>query len=231
MGSRAGFFSPRSIPPMWLLAIPVRRASASCEIPRAPRSSRAAARRRVGGLQSYAHFAADDLLSEVVLERMLAGVATRRPVRNAEPVGKALIQAATSTGRSGSLATVVKETGTVLSQRPRTSGGRAPRRPPAQRGTGGGTRDLVGSGRLPPQCCHEGTVGLASVSWRRGPQRRTLRRGSRVNVARKARGPPSTRSSLSRRPRFREWGTRDLAGQWRGGGRDGPRTAAGQPAP
>jgi putative transposase len=30
-------------------------------------------------LTSYVHFAADDLLSQVVMERMLAGVATRRP--------------------------------------------------------------------------------------------------------------------------------------------------------
>jgi len=41
-------------------------------------------------LRSYGHFAGDDLLSEVVLERMLAGVATRRHARIAEPVGKAL---------------------------------------------------------------------------------------------------------------------------------------------
>jgi len=48
-------------------------------------------------LQSYGHFAADDLLSQVVLERMLAGVATRRHARIAEPVGKALAEASTST--------------------------------------------------------------------------------------------------------------------------------------
>jgi hypothetical protein len=29
-------------------------------------------------LSSYAHFAAEDLLTQVVMERMLAGVATRR---------------------------------------------------------------------------------------------------------------------------------------------------------
>ena len=32
-------------------------------------------------LRSYGHFGGDDLLSEVVLERMLAGVATRRHAR------------------------------------------------------------------------------------------------------------------------------------------------------
>jgi putative transposase len=39
-------------------------------------------------LSSYAHFAAEDMLSQVVMERMLAGVATRRHARTAEPVGK-----------------------------------------------------------------------------------------------------------------------------------------------
>ena len=39
-------------------------------------------------LTSYAHFAADDLLTRVVMERMLAGVATRRHARTAEPVGE-----------------------------------------------------------------------------------------------------------------------------------------------
>jgi len=39
-------------------------------------------------LQTYVQFAGDDLLQQVVLERMLAGVATRRHARIAEPVGK-----------------------------------------------------------------------------------------------------------------------------------------------
>ena len=39
-------------------------------------------------LTSYAHFAAEDLLTEVVMERMLAGVATRRHARTAEPVSE-----------------------------------------------------------------------------------------------------------------------------------------------
>ena len=38
-------------------------------------------------LSCYAHFAADDVLTQVVMERMLAGVATRRHARTAEPVG------------------------------------------------------------------------------------------------------------------------------------------------
>lgn len=41
------------------------------------------------GLDTYATFASDDLLTQVVLERMLAGVATRRHRSVAEPVGVA----------------------------------------------------------------------------------------------------------------------------------------------
>jgi putative transposase len=51
-------------------------------------------------LQTYATFASDDLLRDVVLERMLAGVATRRHRAVAEPVGKAVQDQATSTSRS-----------------------------------------------------------------------------------------------------------------------------------
>ena len=43
-------------------------------------------------LTSYAHFAADDMLTQVVMERMLAGVATRRHARTAEPVGEQVDQ-------------------------------------------------------------------------------------------------------------------------------------------
>src|SRR4029077_14273295 len=39
-------------------------------------------------LASYTHFAAEDLLTEVVMERMLAGVATRRNGRGAERGGE-----------------------------------------------------------------------------------------------------------------------------------------------
>lgn len=50
--------------------------------------------RTVGGteveLDTYATFAADDLLTQVVLERMLAGVATRRHRAVAEPVGRSV---------------------------------------------------------------------------------------------------------------------------------------------
>ena len=43
-------------------------------------------------LTSYEHFAAEDLLTQVVMERMLAGVATRRHARIAEPVSEKVKQ-------------------------------------------------------------------------------------------------------------------------------------------
>ena len=67
-------------------------------------------------LASYAHFAADDLLSQVVLERMLAGVATRRQARVAEPVGKQVAEDARSTSRSAVSRRFVKQTETALDE-------------------------------------------------------------------------------------------------------------------
>jgi putative transposase len=67
-------------------------------------------------LESYAHFAADDLLSQVVMERMLAGVATRRHVRTAEPVGAQVADAAKSTSRSAVSRRFVRETETALAE-------------------------------------------------------------------------------------------------------------------
>jgi putative transposase len=51
-------------------------------------------------LAAYAAFSNDDLLSQVVMEPMLAGVATRRHARVNEPVGDDLDAQATSTSRS-----------------------------------------------------------------------------------------------------------------------------------
>ncbi len=67
-------------------------------------------------LASYALFAADDVLQQVVLERMLAGVATRRHARIAEPVGKGVIDGARSTGRSAVSRQFVKQTETALAE-------------------------------------------------------------------------------------------------------------------
>jgi putative transposase len=51
-------------------------------------------------LRTYAHFAARDRLSDVMLERMLAGVSTRRYARTGEPVGEELDQVARSSSKS-----------------------------------------------------------------------------------------------------------------------------------
>ena len=56
--------------------------------------------RREIQLGTYAQFTNDDLLSKLVMERMLAGVATRRHARVNEPVGDDLEADATSTSRS-----------------------------------------------------------------------------------------------------------------------------------
>lgn len=67
-------------------------------------------------LNTYTHFAADDLLTQVVMERMLAGVATRRHARAAEPVGTQVDQEAKSTSRSAISRRFVKQTETALAE-------------------------------------------------------------------------------------------------------------------
>jgi putative transposase len=67
-------------------------------------------------LATYAHFAADDLLSQVVMERMLAGLATRRHARAAEPVGEQVEDTAKSTSRSAVSRRFVRETKTALAE-------------------------------------------------------------------------------------------------------------------
>jgi putative transposase len=66
--------------------------------------SRPRARSADGGreveLGTYAHFAARDQLADVMLERMLAGVSTRRYARTGEPVGTEIDQLARSTSKS-----------------------------------------------------------------------------------------------------------------------------------
>src|SRR4051794_39009776 len=51
-------------------------------------------------LETYAHFAARDPLADVPLERMLAGVSTRRYARTGEPVGADIDDVARSTSKS-----------------------------------------------------------------------------------------------------------------------------------
>ena len=68
-------------------------------------------------LASYTHFAADDMLTQVVMERMLAGVATRRHARTAEPISEqATGGAQKSTSRSAVSRRLVKQTETALAE-------------------------------------------------------------------------------------------------------------------
>jgi transposase-like protein len=61
-------------------------------------------------LETYAHFADRDSLTKAVLERMLAGVSTRRYRRTQEPVGSEVEQAARSTSRSSVSRSFVERT-------------------------------------------------------------------------------------------------------------------------
>ena len=77
--------------------------------------------RSVGGreeiqLATYEHFADRDLLSRVVLERMLAGVSTRRYVRTAEPVGTDVETKTRSTSKSSVSRTFVERTRVALEE-------------------------------------------------------------------------------------------------------------------
>jgi transposase-like protein len=67
-------------------------------------------------LPSYQHFAADDLLSQVVMERMLAGLATRRHARTGEPVGAGVAKAAKSMSKSAVSRRFIKQTETALGE-------------------------------------------------------------------------------------------------------------------
>lgn len=68
------------------------------------------------GLSSYRHFADEDPLTRVVLERMLAGVSTRRYARTQEPVGEALEEGARSVSRSALSRRFVERTRTALAE-------------------------------------------------------------------------------------------------------------------
>jgi transposase-like protein len=67
-------------------------------------------------LPVYRLFAAEDQLSAVVLERMLAGLATRRHVAAAEPVGAGVQAAATATSRSAVSRRFIAATKTALAE-------------------------------------------------------------------------------------------------------------------
>jgi putative transposase len=65
-------------------------------------------------VRTYEHFASRDQLSRVVLERMLAGVSTRRYQRVQEPVGEEVESAARSTSKSAVSRTFVARTKEAL---------------------------------------------------------------------------------------------------------------------
>jgi putative transposase len=67
-------------------------------------------------LTSYEHFAAEDLLTQVVMERMLAGVATRRHAHTAEPVGEKVSGTAKSTSKSAISRRFIRRTETALAE-------------------------------------------------------------------------------------------------------------------
>jgi putative transposase len=65
---------------------------------------------------AYQLFAGEDQLSKVVMERMLAGLATRRHVAAAEPVGSSVEESASATSRSAISRRFVAQTKTALAQ-------------------------------------------------------------------------------------------------------------------
>lgn len=67
-------------------------------------------------LETFTAFAADDLLGQAVLERMLAGLACRRFSHAQEPVGEAVAADARSTSRSAVSRRFVKATETALAE-------------------------------------------------------------------------------------------------------------------
>jgi putative transposase len=67
-------------------------------------------------VETYEHFAARDVLSAVVLERMLAGVSTRRFVRTQEPVGEEVEAGARSTSKSSVSRTFIARTAQTLGE-------------------------------------------------------------------------------------------------------------------
>jgi putative transposase len=68
------------------------------------------------GLDTYQHFADRDPLTGVVLERMLAGVSTRRYRRAQEPVGSEVEQAARSVSKSAVSRSFVARTADTLAE-------------------------------------------------------------------------------------------------------------------
>jgi transposase-like protein len=67
-------------------------------------------------LATYRLFASEDQLTAVVMERMLAGLATRRHTAAAEPVGAEVQASASATSRSAVSRRVIAQTKTALAE-------------------------------------------------------------------------------------------------------------------
>jgi putative transposase len=67
-------------------------------------------------VQSYEYFADRDPLTRAVMDRMLAGVSTRKYAQVGEPVGEAVEQAASATGKSSVSEMFIERTGTALGE-------------------------------------------------------------------------------------------------------------------
>lgn len=65
-------------------------------------------------LATYTRFAGDDLLTEVVMQRMVAEVATRRHARTGEPVDEQARSSKKSTSKSAVSRRFVRQTKTAL---------------------------------------------------------------------------------------------------------------------
>lgn len=68
------------------------------------------------GIASYEYFADRDPLQRAVMDRMLAGVSTRKFARVAEPVGEQVEQTATATGKSTVSEMFIEKTRTALGE-------------------------------------------------------------------------------------------------------------------
>jgi putative transposase len=67
-------------------------------------------------VQSYEYFADRDPLTRAVMDRMLAGVSTRKYAAVGEPVGEEVDQAASATGKSSVSELFIERTGTALGE-------------------------------------------------------------------------------------------------------------------
>lgn len=68
------------------------------------------------GLSTYEHFADRDPLTRAVMDRMLAGVSTRRYAGAGEPVGGEVEEASTSTSKSSVSEAFIEQTATALQE-------------------------------------------------------------------------------------------------------------------